>query len=192
MRPLIAIVFVLMLAACGGRSAPEYRGSTPPPGIQLPSFELRSYTGTPVTSRSLRGKVVVLTFLESKCTEACPLVASAIARGLDLLEPDERGEVRAIAISTHPTDDSPASVRRFLRARHANGKLDYLIGSEAELRPVWQQADILSALDSGQAEVHSAPVRIYDRDAEWVVTLHSGADLTPANLAHDVRLVLQS
>jgi cytochrome oxidase Cu insertion factor (SCO1/SenC/PrrC family) len=158
----------------------------------LPEFALQSYTGKRVASDDLNGKVVVLTFLESKCTEACPIVASAIARGLELLDSDERDEVAAIAISTQPRDDTTASVRSFLRARRADGKLDYLIGSEADLRPVWKQADILSALDSGDAEVHSAPVRIYDREGEWVVTLHAGADLTRANLAHDIRLVLQS
>jgi hypothetical protein len=31
-------------------------------------------------------------------------------------------------------------------------------------------------------------VRIYDRDGEWVATQHAGADLSPQNLAHDLRL----
>jgi hypothetical protein len=38
--------------------------------------------------------------------------------------------------------------------------------------------------------VHSAPVRIFDTNGVWVATLHSGADLSAENLAHDLRLAL--
>jgi hypothetical protein len=38
--------------------------------------------------------------------------------------------------------------------------------------------------------MHSAPVRIYDREGRWRSTLHAGVDLTPANLAHDIGLAL--
>lgn len=190
MRPAIAVAAVVVLAACAGDSGPKYRGSPPPPGLSLPDFDLMSYTGARVETSDFRGKAVVLTFLESECTEACPVLVSQIARALDLLTPEERGRVAAVGISTQPDEDTLASVRAFLRARHAEGKLDYLIGSESELRPVWEQANILSALDSGDADVHSAPVRIYDRTGVWTSTLHPGADLTPANLAHDVRIAL--
>jgi hypothetical protein len=48
---------------------------------------------------------------------------------------------------------------------------------------------ILSSLESGKDILHSAPVRIYVGGI-WVATLHAGVDLTPANLAHDVRIAL--
>lgn len=41
------------------------------------------------------------------------------------------------------------------------------------------------------ADMHSAPVRIYDRDGLWVSTLHARADLTPENLAHDIEAALR-
>jgi cytochrome oxidase Cu insertion factor (SCO1/SenC/PrrC family) len=134
---------------------------------------------------------VLLTFLESKCKEACPIIASQLARAIERLTPEQRGQVVAIAISTHPTDDTPGSVRAFLRARRADGKLHYLVGSERELRPVWERFGVLSALDSGDADAHSASVRVYDRSGEWVASLHPGIDLAPANLVHDVRVALK-
>jgi cytochrome oxidase Cu insertion factor (SCO1/SenC/PrrC family) len=98
--------------------------------------------------------------------------------------------VRVIAISTHPGDDTSANVRRFLTQRRAIGRLDYLIGSEAELRPVWRRYYIVSALDSGDADTHSASVHLYDRKGVWVSSLHPGIDLTPENFVHDVRRAL--
>lgn len=187
---LLVGVGAAVLAQRQQASAGDYRGSKPPAGIALAEFDLRSYTGGRVSRESLRGKVVALTFLESNCKEACPIIASQVARGLNLLSPEERAGVAAIAISTHPHDDTPENVRSFLAKQRALGKLDYLIGSEQELRPVWKRFQVLSALDSGDADTHSGPVRIYTATGEWASTLHPGADLTAESLAHDVRLAL--
>jgi len=170
--------------------AGNYRGSRVPAGLPLEQFALMSYRGERVTKQSLRGKVVALTFLESKCKQACPVIAFAVARGVERLSATERQQMSAIAISVHPEDDTPASVVEFLRRRRAVGKLDYLIGSEAELTPVWRRFHVLSALESGDANTHSASVHVYDRQGFWVSSLHPGVDLTPENFAHDVRLAL--
>ncbi len=174
-----------------GSALGPYRGSEPPKGQFLPTFHLRNYTGELVHSGSLRGKVALVTFLESKCDEACPVIAAELSQGLALLTPPERREVAAVAVSTHPGDDSPSNVRGFVQRHRLVGRLAYLIGSERELRPVWRAFHILSALESGNADTHSAPVRIFDPQGEWVSTLHPGADLTPDNLAHDVREALR-
>jgi len=181
-----AILAGVLVATTGGGSDGDFRGSRPPARVELPDFTLRDFRGPSVQSRDTRGKAVLVTFLESKCTESCPIVASQVARGLRLLQPDERSRVVALAISTHPGDDTPASVRTFLRRHRAEQALHYLVGTEAELRPVWRAFQVLPALDTGDPNLHSVPVRIFDPDGVWVSTLHTGADLTPANLRHDV------
>lgn len=169
-----------------------YRGSTTPGNVPLPAFTLNEWTGERVDSLSLRGKVVLVTFLETRCMEACPIIADQIGMALERLSTAERSRVYALAISTHPRDDTPANVREFLRAHRVSGRLHYLVGTEERLRPVWRAFHVLSAVDSGSAETHSAPVRIFNRSGKWVSTLHPRVDLTPANLAHDVRTALRS
>jgi protein SCO1 len=173
------------------QDADPYRGSDVPAGAFLPRFSLRNYTGELVRSESLHGKVVLVTFLESRCKEACPVIAAEIAQGLALLAAAERRRIAAVAVSVHPRDDTPRSVRAFVRRHRLLGRLYYLIGSERELRPVWRKFHILSALESGDADTHSGPVRLFNRDGEWVTTLHPGVDLTPENLAHDLREALR-
>ena len=180
-----------VVASWGGGDLSSYRGSSPPAGIMLGDFDLRDYTGVRISRDQLDGKVVLLTFLESKCEQACPIIAAQLARGLERLTPEERKNVVAIAISTHPVDDTPASVRAFLRAHRAEGELRYLIGSEQELRPVWKRFGVFSALDSGDADTHSASVHVYDPRGEWVSSLHPGIDLTPESLVHDARAALE-
>ena len=179
-------------AAPAAAPAGPYRGSEPPGQIRLADFELRDYTGELVRSRDLRGKVVVLTFLDSQCTESCPIIAAQIARAVDGLAAEERRLVEALAISTDPAEDTPQSVRAFLRRNRALGRLRYVGGGQParELRPVWKRFQILSSLDSGEDTLHSAPVRVYDGHGVWVSSLHAGVDLTPENLVHDIRTAL--
>ncbi len=178
-------------AVATGPPPGPYRGSEPPAGIHAPDFTLRDSLAGVVTMRSLRGSVVLVTFLDTKCREKCPIIASQIAAALPLLPPSARRQVVALAISVDPRVDSPASVRRFLRRRHAVGKLDFLLGSVRELRPVWNAFYIVPAADTGNADIHSADARIFDRRGIWVTTFHPGVDLTPRNLAHDLMTALK-
>jgi protein SCO1/2 len=168
-----------------------YRGSEPPGVNPLPAFSLRNYDGRLVRSDELEGDVVVLTFLDSQCSESCPIIASQIGQAVDRLAAGEREQVVTVAISTDPAEDTPASVRGFLRKQRALGKLLYLSGPEAEMRALWKRFNILSSEESGEDTLHSAPVRVYDRDLIWVATLHAGIDLIPENLLHDVRVALK-
>ena len=187
----VAIAATVVLA--GGESERErFRGSSPPPGIALPAFELRDHRGELVRSDELGGRAVLVTFLDTQCTEACPIIATMIGGALDRLTAEERTEVVAIAISTDPDEDTRPSVEAFLRRHRVEGELLYLGGSVPELRPIWNAFQIAASFDTGDDSLHSAPVRIFHRDSVWVATQHAGSDLTPDNLAHDIRLVLGS
>lgn len=172
-------------------SAGVFVGSKPPARFTMPAFTLRDHDGSLVRSSDLRGKVVVLTFLDTKCEEACPIIAGEVGSAWRLLSEQERREVVAVAISTDPRDDTPPSIRTFLRTHRALGTFRYLTGPLPEMKQLWQTFQILSSFESGEADTHSAPVRVYSRDGVWLATLHAGADLTPANLVYDIRVALR-
>ena len=191
---------VLLLAALGavlaisaglllGRDGDEadFRGSQPPAGLTLPSFELRDDEGRSVRSAELRGKALAVTFLDVQCTEACPVIAAQIGQAVQALGED-RGGIEALAISVDPVRDTAVGIDAFLRRYRAKGALRYLDGTVAELRPVWKAFAVAASHDTGNSNMHSAPVRIYDGRGRWRSTLHPGVDLTPANLAHELRL----
>jgi cytochrome oxidase Cu insertion factor (SCO1/SenC/PrrC family) len=167
-----------------------FRGIEEPPGLTMPDFALRDQRARLVRTPDLRGKVVVLTFLETKCQAACPIVAGEIARTWKLLTPSERAQSAAVAITADPRDDTPANVRTFLGRHRASGAIRYLVGPAPVMRDVWRRFLVLSAVASGDADTHSAPVRIYGRDLTWLATQHVGVELSARNLAHDIRLAL--
>jgi cytochrome oxidase Cu insertion factor (SCO1/SenC/PrrC family) len=200
--PKARIVLVAVLAAAavavpvaffaftGDEAEGSYRGSTPPDGVRLPEIALPDDSGRLVDTSKLGGKVAVVTFLDTQCTESCPLIASHVGLALRSLSEEERRRVVALAVSVDPEEDTPRAVRTFLEHHRARGELHYLVAPEPELRPAWAAFGVLSSADSGSDNLHSAPVRIYDRGGIWVTTLNAGADLTPQNLAHDIEVAL--
>ncbi len=196
--PVLAtlIVYSLVRGSSSGSLAAgpppgPYRGSEPPAQIHMPKFTLRDHRGRVIDSSDLLGKVTLVTFLDTDCKTKCPIIAAQIGDGLRLLSPAEQGAVVPLAISVNPASDTPQSVPTFLRRRQAE-QLDFLLGPVRALRPVWRSFHVLSAAETGNADIHSADVRIFDRRGIWVATQHAGVDLTPSNLAHDIRIALEA
>jgi protein SCO1/2 len=193
--PVLAVVVIRALTSssaaplASGPAPGAYRGSEPPSGIFAPDFALRDFRGQLVRMRALRGRAVVVTFLDTHCKTKCPVFASDLGAALRLLSPGEQRQVSALALTVEPSRDTPASVRRFLARRHALN-IDFLLGSTRQMRPIWRAFHVIAAAQTGNADVHSSDARVFNRNGMWVSTLHVPADLTPANLAHDIRVAL--
>jgi protein SCO1 len=183
---LAALAIPAALLLTRGDDSPDFRGSAAPDGFPLPSFALQDDEGRVVRSSDLRGKAVAVTFLDAQCTEACPIIAAQVGQAVRALG-DERSDYDALAISVDPIRDTPAKIDAFLKRYRAKGDLRYLDGSVAELRPLWNAFAVAAVPDTGNPNLHSAPVRIYDGNGRWRSTLSAGVDLTPANLVHDLR-----
>lgn len=188
---LLALAIPAGLLFARDEGEPDFAGSTAPEGETLPSFELVDERGWSVDSKALSGKALAVTFLDTRCTAACPLIAAQLADTMRALGED-RKRVHAIAITADPVADTRPKIREFLQRYRALGLVHYLDGTVVELRRVWRGFKVASSLDSGNPNMHSAPVRVYDDKGRWRSTLHSGVDLTPAALAHDLRAALDA
>jgi len=185
----VGLMLVLAVVFFGGSSASTaYRGSRPPARISLPPFTLYDQNGDQVRSEDLAGKVVVATFLDAQCADACPVAAGILAQTVDLLSADERANVVVLGFSVDPAEDTPTAVNRFLAQHRATGKLRYLTAPEPVMEPVWDAFKVLPTVRTGSDSLHSIPVEVYDRDGIWRSTFNVGADLTARNLAHDIRV----
>src|SRR5207245_412232 len=129
---------------------------------------------------------------DSACHESCPIIIGLLGRAIHQLSGPEHRHMTALAISVHPRVDTKAHVHRFLSERGALGELDYLVAPTPQMKPVWKSFHVLPATETGNDNVHSADVRVFDRNGVWVSTLNVGADLTVANLLHDIRTALEA
>jgi protein SCO1/2 len=162
-----------------------FKGALRPPGPAR-YFSLRDQDGRLVTLRGLRGKVVVLSPMYTTCRTTCPLVAQQIKGGLLDLSPAERKAVVGLALSVDPAHDTPASAKHFLAKRRTRNYLDWLLGSEVELRPVWKAYGFAPQT---QEREHNSYVVLIDRRGRQRVGFPVNF-LTPESLAHDLRVLL--
>ena len=99
---------------------------------------------------------------------------------------DELGhDVPALAIAVDPPRDTPGRAQAFLAKQRATGRIDFVLGSRAELRPVWDGFFIRpqSVTEEHQARFTLVDSRGYQRIG------YPGAEATPERLAHDLRLL---
>jgi len=176
----------IVLAAAGGRDTEEgspntFEGALMPKGVRAPDFRLRNQDGESVSMRSLRGRPVVVTFLYTTCQDSCPIQAQTVRGALDELGHD----VPALAIAVDPPRDTPERAQAFLSKQRATGRIDFVLGSRAELRPLWNGFHIRP---QSVTEEHLARLTLVDARGFQRVG-YPGSEATPERLAHDLRLL---
>jgi protein SCO1 len=163
------------------RPVGQYAGALRPPGARAPQFRLRDQDGRTVSMGDYRGRAVVVTFVYSHCRDTCPAQVQAIRGALDRLGHD----VPVLAVSVDPAHDTPDSARRFLLQQHVTGRVRFLLGTHAQLQPVWRGYGIAP---QRRGLEHSAYVVLVDRHSRQRVGF-PGSQLTPEDLEHDLRRV---
>lgn len=106
------------------------------PGAEpAPAFTLRDQHGKAVSLRSLGGRPVALTFLDSHCTRECPVEGRVLQQ---VLEQVRGTRAAVVVVSVDPWADTPGSTRAFAARAHWQGDWHWLLGRRAALAPVWR------------------------------------------------------
>jgi protein SCO1/2 len=153
------ILVVLLCAACGssanttatGPPPSKTRGFALKPAVAAPNFVLRDQNGKPTGPRQLRGHWFVVAFLYTHCPDVCPVIASNLGVALGQL-PD----LRVLAVSVDPKNDTPAAVKAFLRAHHLPARFKYVTGTHAQLAPVWARYHVAAIAGPKPIVSHTA------------------------------------
>ena len=189
-RVLLALTTLCVCAAAGvlgvwlaqrGSDAPAatgWEGSLRPPEARLPDFALRDQDGDTVTAASLRGRPVVVTFIYSTCEDTCPGQVQSIRGALDDLGRD----VPVIGVSVDPANDTPARARAFVLEQSMTGRMDFLLGSRAQLEPIWTAFGIAPQT---KGRDHSSYTIIVDAQGRQRIGFPE-SELTPRRLAADL------
>jgi len=147
---------ILALAIAGNGSPEDY---------PAPAFQLTDQNGRPVSLASLRGKVVLMTFLDPVCTSDCPIIGAEFKEAGVLLGSADK-DVELVAVVANPIYRSVAFTQAFDREEGLNTVPNwlYLTGPLSQLTQVWRQYSVaVEDLPAGAMIDHSDLGLVIDR-----------------------------
>src|SRR5581483_8496938 len=102
-----------------------------------PAIALRDQAGREVRLSALRGRPVLLTFMDSQCKAECPIQGRQLGAVLRGLPPADRPTL--VVVGVNPTGDTPPSIRHAMRKWTLAGpwRWHWLRGTRAQLERVW-------------------------------------------------------
>jgi protein SCO1/2 len=153
------------------------------------NFALRDQDGRLIRLSDQRGKLVLVTFLYTHCTDICPIIANQLNEALREMY-HQRSSVRVLAVSVDPVHDTPRAVRAYVREHHLLPEFHYLIGTPAQLGRIWQAYNVLVLQRNVDSVGHSGYIYLLDRRGKPRVFYSAKA--TAPQVAHDLRLLLRS
>jgi protein SCO1/2 len=131
---------------------------------KAPDFTLVDQEGKRFPSTSLRGKIVVLDFIYTTCTDVCPLFTANFARLQRRLNPERKSDVIFVSITTDPEIDSPKVLKAYAQRHGVDfSNWVFLTGTEAQLKEVWKSFGI-RVIHKGRGLVqHDSVTTLIDR-----------------------------
>lgn len=168
MRVLPALLFLVLLpfdlhAHVAG--APRDVPPTPAtPNTKTPAFVLLDQEGNRFDSMTMRGKVVLLNFIFTTCTDVCPLFTANLAQLQRSLKNEAAGNLFLVSITTDPEVDSPKVLKSYAQRYGADFQnWVFLTGSESQLKQVWKAFDV-RVIKKGRGLVqHTSLTTVIDR-----------------------------
>ncbi|HUI72156.1 MAG TPA: SCO family protein [Spirochaetia bacterium] len=99
-------------------------------------FTLTDQNGLPFHMADQKGKVVLMCFIYTHCTDICPFIAAKVKDIHQLLGPDA-GNVVLVAVTTDPKRDVPAVTLPYSKALGLNDVWHFVGGSAKAVQAVW-------------------------------------------------------
>ncbi|MDR7521899.1 MAG: SCO family protein [Armatimonadota bacterium] len=199
-KPLgAALVAALVVVVAGamrfGGPAPPIWGA--PAGAAsaeatAPDFALINQDGQRVTLRQFLGKIVLMNFIYTHCTDVCPLAQLKLARVQEDLK--ARGwfgtRVVFLSVTFDPARDTPAVMKAYARRFRADpAGWHFLTGPPHVVDRVLKAYRIpVRAVGATGSFEHALPTLVID--GRGVVLGHYEPDFTPANVARDLARLL--
>ncbi|MGC9157760.1 MAG: SCO family protein [Terracidiphilus sp.] len=165
-------------------------------GEPVPDIPLVNQDGRTIRLQQNRGKAVLITFIDTECTDDCPVLTALFARVNALLERDPKAyaQSRLISVSIDPAHDTPPVLRRYgLKFLHndpaAFSHWEFADTSAAQLKRL-ATAFGVAYLPTGGDILHTMQTTLIGPQ-NTVLRSWEGDDWNPAVVAAAVRAATQ-
>jgi len=176
------------LVAAPVASAPALKAGVFEPPREAPPFSLQSSGGGKLELRNYLGKVVILGFGFTWCTDVCPVTLATLTQARRKLGP-AADAVQVVYITVDPERDGPARMKEYLHAfdpTFVGGT-----GQADELAAVRKDYGIFAekhAKGSSYSVAHSSSTYLIDRHGRLRALMPYGR--AADDYVHDLRILL--
>lgn len=186
-RTWFILTLVIIVAGVVYFSSESRTGAQDYQGTELSGkatdFQLTDQNGSVINLSDFRGKVVVLTFMDSQCTDTCPLTAAQFRLAYRQLDTVETSQVVFMGVNVNVKANTVADVKEITQSWHLDEipNWHFLTGNLRDLEQVWQEYNIAVQISpSSQHEeiVHISGTFIIDLLGEkrWYISIPFGED----------------
>ncbi|TMD47191.1 MAG: SCO family protein [Chloroflexi bacterium] len=137
-------------------------GGFPMNGNLAPDFNLVDQFGHSVTLSSMRGREVVLAFIDSRCKTLCPLTAEIMYNAKKQLGSSTASQVVLVAINANPVANSVAAVQSWSINHGMLHQWLFLTGTAQQLQSVYHQYGLYDQVTSDGQVTHDPAMYIID------------------------------
>jgi protein SCO1 len=147
MRLVTSILAVLLMSSAGSGATQGPRRTASPSG--QPSASQRYFSDVTLLDQDgverrfysdlLRGKVVVINVLFTRCDNACPVMAQTFARIQEFLGARLGADVHMLSISVDPENDTPARLKTYASGFKARPGWFFLSGNSRNVDAALQK-----------------------------------------------------
>jgi protein SCO1 len=195
-----------MLAALSLAVALALIGCQPQPQLDVfgraPDFQLTDQTGATFSSETLAGRVTLLDFVYTHCTDACPIMSATFQQAMRKLADDKLlgSRVMLVSLSVDPQHDTPTVLAEYARQFKADADgwkfltgdfdqvYDVVTGLKVATRPPRPAAD--APAPGGTELTHSTRIVLIDPQQQVRAYLE-GVEASPDDLITAARRLLK-
>jgi protein SCO1 len=179
----------IFLVQASDASTVAFKAGTFDPPRAAPDFTLQGSNGHELRISDFRGKVVLLAFGYTSCTEVCPVTLATFAQARRKLGA-AAADLQIVYVTVDPQRDVPERLKQFL------GSFDRTFvggtGSEAQLAAVRKQYGVTATkipYEDSYVYAHSSFTYLIDRTGRIRALMPFGH--TPDDYANDVSILLK-
>jgi protein SCO1/2 len=190
----LALIVALTPHSLAGDNYQYLARKLPAPKI-VPDFTLTNQDGKPLSLKSLRGKLVLMTFGFTHCPNICPTTLANLANVYKLLLPDDQARVQVLFVSVDPERDTQEVLKEYVSFfdNHFIG----LTGQPDEIATmknaysVQYRKDAIGAGRPNEYNIeHTTGVFLVDRSGQWIGSYRKNQLNDSQRVADDLRRFL--
>jgi cytochrome oxidase Cu insertion factor (SCO1/SenC/PrrC family) len=172
LRAVVATAILIAVVALQSAPAIAVPQATAPP-------QLVDQTGRAFTLESLRGRVLVVTFVSAHCTDACPLVNAQFSDAAQRIA-SHGLSARLLTITLDPQHDPPSLMRALANRFQANPRY-WLVasGRPRDVDAIVRAFGVVARVGkSGYREEHTTFVYVFDSTGKLNKTMLASSGLS--------------